>query len=71
MQETLADPIALDPTHTHLRHPKAIEYFFILYTFGFIVDEYAAVKEHGLSVYLASVGNGAVNMSDAAGVELL
>ncbi|KAL1406840.1 hypothetical protein Q8F55_006249 [Vanrija albida] len=43
-----------------VRHPihfTNVEILFIAYTFGFILDEFAASKEHGLSVYLASVWN--------------
>ncbi|WOO84396.1 Calcium channel YVC1 [Vanrija pseudolonga] len=43
-----------------VRHPihfTNVEILFIAYTFGFILDEFAASKEHGLAVYLASVWN--------------
>jgi hypothetical protein len=36
-------------------HP--IEIIYILYTFGFILDEFASSKEHGWSVYSANAWN--------------
>lgn len=45
-------------TNRSLGHVTGLEIFFIIFTFGFILDEFASIRGSGLHVYLSNAWNG-------------